>query len=252
MNHLAARSVVVVATVVGAASLFAFAVFLFAGPIVFVDLGLDDVSRLVSDGLVCLGFFIPHSGMIRKSFRERLARLVPELYHGAIYTIVSGTTLLAMVAFWQPSGWTLLSLEGGLRVLARVFYIAAVIGFGYTVRSLRSFDAFGLRPVRAHIRGKPLTVGPLALDGAYRWVRHPLYFFTLLMIWSFPDLTADRILFNVLWTGWIVGGTWLEERDLVAQFGDAYRKYQQRVPMLMPLGPPMPKEGVSPSNPDTD
>ena len=66
------------------------------------------------------------------------------------------------------------------------------------------------------------------------WVRHPLYLFLILMFWSYPDLTADRLLFNVLWTVWMIIGTVLEERDLVASFGDAYRDYQAEVPMLIP------------------
>ena len=56
----------------------------------------------------------------------------------------------------------------------------------------------------------------------------------LLMIWSYPVLTMDRLLFNVLWTIWIVIGSVLEERDLSADFGDAYREYQRKVPMLLP------------------
>jgi protein-S-isoprenylcysteine O-methyltransferase Ste14 len=37
-----------------------------------------------------------------------------------------------------------------------------------------------------------------------------------------------------LWSGWMLVGTLLEERDLVADFGDAYRRYQRQVPMLVP------------------
>jgi protein-S-isoprenylcysteine O-methyltransferase Ste14 len=74
----------------------------------------------------------------------------------------------------------------------------------------------------------------LVVQGAYRWVRHPLYLVVLLMIWSYPVLTVDRLLFNLLWTIWIVVGAVLEERDLVADFGDDYREYQRKVPMLVP------------------
>ncbi len=70
--------------------------------------------------------------------------------------------------------------------------------------------------------------------GAYRWVRHPLYLFMLVLIWSSLDLTLDRLLFDALWTAWIVVGTILEERDLVAEMGEAYLAYQRRVPMLVP------------------
>jgi protein-S-isoprenylcysteine O-methyltransferase Ste14 len=44
----------------------------------------------------------------------------------------------------------------------------------------------------------------------------------------------DRLLFNVLWTLWVVLGTYLEEKDLVAEFGEKYRHYQKTVPMLFP------------------
>ncbi len=84
----------------------------------------------------------------------------------------------------------------------------------------------------------------MVVRGLYRWVRHPLYLATLMMIWSYPDLTADRLLFNVLFTGWIIVGTVLEERDLVENFGDDYRNYQRRVPMLIPYRKPI--EGVIP------
>ena len=75
---------------------------------------------------------------------------------------------------------------------------------------------------------------PLTVRGPYRWVRHPLYAFILLLIWACPDLAADRLLFNVLWTSWVVVGTVLEERDLAAEFGEDYLRYQRRVPMLVP------------------
>jgi len=54
------------------------------------------------------------------------------------------------------------------------------------------------------------------------------------MLWSYPDITADRLLFNVTWTLWIVIGAYFEERDMVANFGEPYREYRRRVPILVP------------------
>ena len=36
----------------------------------------------------------------------------------------------------------------------------------------------------------------LVTTGPYRWVRHPLYFSILVLIWFCPDLTLDRLLLN--------------------------------------------------------
>jgi len=76
--------------------------------------------------------------------------------------------------------------------------------------------------------------------GAYRWVRHPLYLGVLLLLWAPLDLGLDRLLAATLWTAWIVAGTVLEERDLVAELGEPYRAYQRAVPMLLPWRRPAP------------
>jgi len=237
-NRLWVQSVLVVTTVIGGAALLGFVGFLLMGPLVGISLGLDPVSLLAFDGALCLGFFIQHSVMIRQSFRLNLSRLVPVHFHGAVYAVASGLSLLVMLVLWQESGQTLLSLRGGFRILTRLVSGIALLGFVWGVSSLRGFDTFGLRPIKARLRGKEVRDdGPVVIKGAYRWVRHPLYFLMLVLFWSFPDLTSDRLLFNLLWTGWVVIGTYLEERDLVAKFGDAYVDYQAKVPMLIPRRP---------------
>jgi protein-S-isoprenylcysteine O-methyltransferase Ste14 len=102
----------------------------------------------------------------------------------------------------------------------------------------RDFDPLGIKSIQRRLLGKESKPLPLTAKGPYRWVRHPLYFFMLLMIWSSPNLTMDRLLFNILWTVWIVIGTTLEERDLVYDFGQPYRDYQVQVPMIVPYKVP--------------
>lgn len=79
---------------------------------------------------------------------------------------------------------------------------------------------------------------PVALEqgGLHRYVRHPLYFGTLLFIWSlfllFPYL--NNLLACIVITLYTVFGARLEEKKLVAQFGEQYRRYKQHVPMIIP------------------
>jgi protein-S-isoprenylcysteine O-methyltransferase Ste14 len=112
--------------------------------------------------------------------------------------------------------------------------VLAITGFVWGVRALKVFDPFGQRVLQAHLLGRALPTLPLVVRGPYLWVRHPLYSCMLVLIWSVPALSLDRLIFNVLWTSWIVIATTLEERDLVTEFGDRYRHYQQTVPMLLP------------------
>jgi methanethiol S-methyltransferase len=243
MNRRTARTAIGLAVVVGWASLLAFLAFLVIGPVSPLDLGLSPRGLLWLDAGLSFLFFIQHSLMIRKSFRGWVGRLIPDYYNGALYTVASGIALLAVVLFWQESGMVIASAHGIVRLLLRAVPILSIAGFVWGVRSLKHFDAFGVGPITNRLKGREPRSMPLVAAGPYRWVRHPLYLFMALIIWAYPDLTADRLVFNVLWTGWIVMATLLEERDLAAEFGESYRKYQRTVPMLVPYRIPSRDDG---------
>jgi len=140
-----------------------------------------------------------------------------------------------VILLWQTSTQTVITLPGFFRWSLRAVSFLSLLAFYWGVKALRFFDPFGLKPIINRLRGRNPTAMPITVVGPYRWVRHPLYLFMILMIWSCPDLTRDRLLFNILWTVWIVIGSYLEEIDLIVEFGDVYREYQKRVPMLIPL-----------------
>ncbi len=229
----------VIAVIIGGGSLLLFGVFLVVGPFTRVHFYSSDNQVLLWDGFLSLLFFIQHSGMIRRSYRDWLARIIPRHYHAAFFAIASGIALTAVVLCWQPSQTVVYEVTGQLRLLAPVVIIAAIMGFSWGVRALENFDTFGLDPIKAYLHRTPLRPSNFVVRGPYLWVRHPLYFFMLVLIWSCPDVNSDRLLFNVLWTLWVVLGSYLEEKDLVAEFGERYRQYQKTVPMLLPWRGPV-------------
>jgi protein-S-isoprenylcysteine O-methyltransferase Ste14 len=228
------RLAIALATLIGGGALAMLGLFLFLGPFGRVDLGLSIGERLAWDAALCLAFCVQHSVMVRRGFRSRLARIVPPHYHGAFYTLASAIVLLALLALWQETPVVVAKLEGPARWLARAIFLCALPGFLWGARSIPQFDPFGTAPIRARLRGREPKGWPFTVRGPYRWVRHPQYFFTMVLIWAFPDLTADRLLFNGVFTAWVVLGAILEERDLVVEFGGDYVEYRRRVPMLIP------------------
>ncbi len=232
---LRAQLTVLAARTIGAASLLGFVLFVLIGPVRVIRLASTTASGLLLDGLLCIGFFVQHSGMIRRSCQDRIARSVPRPFIPATYAIASGLTLGVLLVAWQPTDLVIVGAGGPLRWALRSLAALGFVVLGAGIRALRHYDPFGVRPIEALSSDRQPRQVPLTIRGPYRWVRHPLYTAMLLMIWSYPELTADRILFNVAWTTWIVIGAILEERDLVSDFGADYRRYQRHVPMLIPM-----------------
>jgi protein-S-isoprenylcysteine O-methyltransferase Ste14 len=199
-----------------------------------VPMGLSDSEALWWDGLLSLVFFVQHSGMIRRPVRAHLSAIVPPGYQRALYSIASGVTLAGVVVLWQPSTSHVLVLGGPLPWMAYAFAALAVALFLWGAASLSGLDMLGLAAIRAHLRGTVEPAPAFIVRGPYRWVRHPWYLGAIMLLWSATDISADRLLLNVLWTAWICLGAHLEEKDLRYEFGETYDAYRQQVPMLIP------------------
>jgi protein-S-isoprenylcysteine O-methyltransferase Ste14 len=65
-------------------------------------------------------------------------------------------------------------------------------------------------------------------------MRHPLYLGWTVAFWATPTMTLGHLLFAGTLTAYMGVAAFIEERDLVGHFGDAYRAYQRRVPMFVP------------------
>lgn len=221
-----------------AASMMTWMVFLWRGSLPLNAINLDDeVTKLGFDSALSMAFFVQHSGMIRRPFRRFLVKFgIGAEYHGAIYSIASSVVLLLAVVPWQKSTYMVAAPKGiVIRSLMRTMFVLAILGMFWAMYALKAFDVCGVDPILKKIGMKdPQPPMPLRLSGPYYYVRHPNYFCCLVLIWACPDLSLDRLLHNVMWSTWVVVGTFLEERDLVVDFGGPYRDYMNKVPMLLP------------------
>jgi protein-S-isoprenylcysteine O-methyltransferase Ste14 len=70
----------------------------------------------------------------------------------------------------------------------------------------------------------------------YQYVRHPLYFATVILILALFLLvpTQKMLLVLLISYSYILIGSRLEERKLVAIFGEEYQAYQKTVKALIP------------------
>lgn len=221
--------------VLGGGSLLVFLFFLHAGGFQFLALGLSPAAALGLDAAVSLCFFAQHSGMVRGPVKRWMDRHIPSVYQGAVYSILSGAMLLLVMGLWQQVPVVLYAADGAAEALIRILFFLPVIGFVWSGLTLDSLDSLGIKTIWHRLLCKPEIRPHLVIRGPYQWVRHPMYAGVFVFIWAVPVVTPDRLMFNLLWSGWLYAGVLMEESDLVAAYGDAYRRYQRFVPMLLPL-----------------
>ena len=92
----------------------------------------------------------------------------------------------------------------------------------------------GISQLRGASSGGLAPGGGIDSSGVLGLVRHPWYTAVVLLLWA-GDVDMASLIGNGVLTVYIVVGTLLEERKLVHEFGDAYRSYQGRVSMFVPL-----------------
>ncbi len=206
-----------------------------------VPKGIDEgvaASLPVSIGvnllLVAL-FGLQHSLMARDGFKRAWTRLVPEPVERSTYVLLTGLTLAAIYIFWRPLPGVVWSLQDGW--LSYAAWLLYLIGWGITLSATfmhNHYDLLGLRQVWRFWQGKPVKDAPFRERALYKHIRHPLMLGLLIAFWSTPHMTWGHLLFAAGMSIYIFVGVAFEERDLLQQHGEKYRRFRQERPMLIP------------------
>jgi len=170
-----------------------------------------------------------------RGWREWAGAGVVQAFIIALYAEMYGfpLTIYLLVRFFGLDGayvnanlWSTLFDLGDTPMLISMLlgYALSFVGIGLFIQGWREL-------YRAHRQGR------LAIDGLYGLVRHPQYTGLFIVLFGegvvhWPTIFSVG-LFPIIVLVFVLLAR-REERQMVERFGDAYREYQQRVPMLMP------------------
>lgn len=195
---------------------------------------LPFAQALLVDLALLAVFAIQHSGMARPAFKRWLTRFIPEAVERSTYVLMSTVAMAALMAFWQPLGGVVWSVQaGGAAMVLTGLYLASWLLLLYATFLINHFDLFGLRQVWFALRDREIPELSFVTPALYRIVRHPIYVGWLGVFWFTPTMTVTHLLLAVGTTVYILGAIKLEERDLEAAHPE-YSQYKRKVPSLIP------------------
>ena len=185
-------------------------------------------------GLVALWGAI-HTLTARPAFKAKLVRMIPEPAERSTYVLISGLTSIALIGFWKTVPGMIWQIEA----TAIVYALWGLFAFGWVFLltatfAINHFDLFGLRQVFLNFRDQPRPPLEFTKQLMYRYVRHPIQTGVLIGIWATPAMSMTQISLSLGFTAYIFVGLWFEERDLIAEHGDAYRDYRKQAGSVFP------------------
>jgi protein-S-isoprenylcysteine O-methyltransferase Ste14 len=204
----------------------------------FIQFGIDQNTAtfswqaVLSNSALFMIFPLQHSLLVRPSIKQNIQNVVPPLFERPIYVLTSGMAMFIILFGWQEFGPFLYRFE-----IAWPFDFGFYVGLVLILLATKNLNhnaMFGLKQGYALWKKIELPEEGLKTTGLYGRIRHPLTSLLIVTLWSHESMTASRLQWNILFTGYALLGTYFEERDLVKSFGQEYIDYRNQVPAFIP------------------
>jgi protein-S-isoprenylcysteine O-methyltransferase Ste14 len=179
-----------------------------------------------------------HSSMISVRTTSYLKHRLGASYrfYRLIFNLLAFVTLLPVVLYTQSiRGPVVFRWEGYLIIVQVLLLATSIFLFFAGARHYDLLTFLGIRQIRRETASGALTAnGRLATTGIHGVIRHPWYLASIMIIWA-RGLDVSALITNIILTAYFIVGTVLEERKLLLEYGEAYRRYQKQVSMLVPF-----------------
>lgn len=187
-------------------------------------------------------FAVVHSITANPAFKTRIFSFFPSLprYYRLLFSLCSVLYLSAWYLTLPIPAFVFYQLDGFLYFVFRLIQVLALSGLTLAVIisypsifiGFHQLKSFGKMPFNLD---EPASIVKLRVHFMYRFVRHPMYFWSLIYLFFQPFVTERSLFLTFLFWLYFYLGSFPEEKKLVLQFGENYKRYQKEVPRLFPF-----------------
>lgn len=196
-----------------------------------------DTNHVILISLLILWCII-HSLMIDNKFIKIVKNIFKSnfQYYRLFYNIFAIITLLPIILFTYSIPSIIYFQWNGYFVVLQAFLlmIALILLIGGS-KNYNFLQFLGIKQIIDKKLHKSLSKdGVLKREGILNITRHPWYSAFTIVLWA-RELNSTTLIINIIFSIYLVVGTYLEEKKLKIEFGEAYIDYQKDVSMLLPI-----------------
>jgi len=186
-------------------------------------------------------FSIIHSVTASVHFKLKIKEIFGERnYEGWFrisYNVISLFTLAPILFFLREPSTILWHVAGIPAASFKVIQFIGAVGIIISLWQIDWLSFLGIRQLIIYFSKRSFTAGKdvLVTTGLYHYTRHPLYFFSLLLVWFTPVMTVSWLSFSIGATLYFMIGSSFEEKKMIRQYGNQYETYSKKVPWLIPF-----------------
>ena len=181
---------------------------------------------------------IIHSLMIDNKYIKIVENMFKShfCYYRIFYNIFAIISLLPIISYsYSLPGLIYFQWDGYFIILQACLLIISFILFIAGLKNYNFLQFLGIQQIIDKKTHKSLSKdGILKREGILNITRHPWYTAFIIILWV-RELNSTTLIINIIFSVYLVVGTYLEEKKLKADFGEAYINYQNDVSMLLPI-----------------
>lgn len=187
-------------------------------------------------------FGITHSILASTKIKEKIIEQVGEriAFYRLFYNIISLITFLVVYELSPKPDVRIYDLHYPFDILILGIQILGLIGFFWSASFIDSKEFLGISQIIRYMnsqydcndKDEKLT---MIKRGPFRYVRHPIYFFSIVFLSGRPEMDLFYAVFLFCMISYFIIGSYREEKKLIEIFGVEYTEYQKNTARLIPL-----------------
>ena len=185
-------------------------------------------------------FAVLHSVLAMKKLKASLFNAFPFMHrwYRLLYNVISIILLALWVMLIPTENIDIYAFSTPWNFVFHAVQIASLLGLLKTVQSFDTSAFLGLKQISSSNPSSfhldEVGIEPLITQGIYKYIRHPLYTFSMGVLLFHPYMTLRLMIMSILIVAYFWIGSYFEEMRLLDKYGDQYKNYRIRTGRFIP------------------